>query len=305
MGKLREKLSLRRKGKSSASAREANVRYEIVQSSAERSSDLGSVCRPAAIAAILILPLEISEIIFDLLDLASTIRLRQTCRTLYLYQGPALAELFRELGGKYDPSTDFARRCFAERSYIKKVDLAGLLLCGGCKIYHPNRSFTTRDIAKQPEERLCIGQHGRLYFTPEHSLSFLELTALKQIPPYMRYFLTDTKRKTTYGHRSTNAVDRHTPHLVAPLYQHHSYEYGHVFSYFWALDVQSILNHIESKVPLEKEHGGEVIDLCPHITSNNTQMISAVHDCLSKGIYAHRVSEISCSSPGFLRFPRF
>lgn len=305
MGKLREKLSFRTKGRRSASGKDRNIRYEIVHPPAKRSLDLGSARRPAAIAAILNLPLEISEVIFDLLDLASTIRLRQTCRTLYLHQGPALADLFRELGCRYGPSTDFARCCFAERSPTKRLGSPGFLLCGGCKIYHPIRSFSAEDIAKQPEERLCVGQHGRLYFTPEHSISFMELANLKQNPPYMRYFLTDTKRKTTYGHHSTVAVDRHTPHLVSPLYQQHSYEYGHVFSYFWVLNVQSISSQNESKVPVEKELGGEVIDLCPHVTSNDTQMISAIHDCLSKGIYAHRVSKTSCFPYNFLRFPRF
>ncbi len=305
MGKLREKLSSRLKGRSSTSGKDANVRYETVHSPAKRSSELESGRRRAAIAAILDLPLEISEIIFDLLDLASTIRLRQTCRTLYLHQGLALADLFRELTScRYDPSADFARCCFAERSSTKKLGLPGILLCGGCKIYHPIRSFSTENIAKQPEERLCIGQQGRLYFTPEHSISFMELTAYKENFPHMRYFLTDTKRETTYGHRSTVAVDRHTPHLISPLYQQHDYENGRVFSYFWVLNVQSITNQLDSKVPLKKELGGEVIDLCPHVTSNDTQMISAVHDCLFKGIYAHRVSKTLTPSYHFLRFPR-
>lgn len=282
MGKLREKLSFRTKARRSASGKNLVAKHSLELGSARRS------------AAILKLPLEISEVVFDLLDLASTIRLRQTCRTLYLHQGPASADLFRELGYKYGPSTEFVRRCFAERSSTNRLGSPGLLLCGGCKIYHPIRSFSTEDIAKQPEERLCVGQYGRLYFTPEHSVSFIELTTLMQTPPYMRCFLTDTKRKTTYGYRSTVAVDRPTPHLISPLYGDHIHEYGQVFNYFWVLNVQSITSQNDSKVPVEKERGGEVIDLCPHVTSNDTQMISAVHDCLSKGIYAHRVSKTSC-----------
>jgi len=304
MGKLCEKLLFRPKKRSSVSCIDASLRYEIVHSSAKRSLKLESAHQPAAIAAILILPLEISEMIFDLLDLVSMIRLRQTCRTLYLHQGPTLADLFQELSCRYDPSTDFARCCFAERSSTKRLGLPGTRLCGGCKIYHPIRSFSTENIAKQPEERLCIGQHGRLYFTPEHSISFMELTALMHTPRYMRHFLTDMKRKTTHGHRSTIAVDRHTPHLISPLYQHHIYGYGHVFSYFWVLNVQSLTNRIDSKVPLKKQLSGKAIDLCPHVTSNDTQAISAVHECLSKGIYTHKVRSLPSLSYHILGVPR-
>lgn len=123
--KLREKLSIRSKRRRPVSCEKANIRYVTEASSANCCSKLGSArhssrsndCQltKSAVASITNLPPEISETIIEMLDLVSRIRLRQTCRTLYLHRGPAMADLLQDLSCRSDPSTCFARHCFAER----------------------------------------------------------------------------------------------------------------------------------------------------------------------------------------------
>ena len=306
MGKLREKLLCRSRRRISSSGEKATLHYHAsIQSPAGHSSEEAQPARhlvrkgdskdlQAADAAILDLPTEISEMVFDLLDFVSTIRLRQTCRALY-YHGLALDSLLYQLSSNKDPSTTFARLCFAERSHTNKPGSPGKLLCGGCRIYHSTGSFSTENIGKQAEERMCFGQQGRLYFTPEHSISFMELTTKVNKTAHLRYLLMDTRKKTTYGHCPTTAISRRTPYIISPLYQQCSSVYGHSFDYFWRFDVEGVDDQVDSIGLLKTELSGTVINLCPHVKSNDTKVITAVHECQSKHIYMHKEApQIKC-----------
>ena len=236
---------------------------------------------------VLNLPVELSEPISNLLDLPSTIRLRQTCRALY-HSGPALQSLILELRIHSDASSKFARLCLAERSHIEKHGPLGKLLCGGCKIYHWVGYFSAENRRREPEERMCLGQEGRLYFTPDHSISFMELVAQAKNPPALRGLLTDVKKETAYGYRPRANDGRQTPYLVSPLYQQCSSKHGLIFNYYWRFDLGDDLNGIVSIESLRADLSGKVIDLCPHVKSNDTKVVKAVHECRSRHIYTHK-----------------
>lgn len=196
-------------------------------------------------SAIIDLPAELFDAFYDLLDLVSIIRFRQTCRALY-YHGSDLHRLMRSLSVAKDAKSIFARLCFAERSYTNSPCDIGMLLCGGCETYHSEGAFSDKDKKKQPEERLCFGQTGRLYFSPEHSVSFRELEMHSSSPAFVRSLATDIKKESQYGwrpidntHHLTPIDNTHrlTPYLISPIYQRCSSIYGHRFDYFWRFDI--------------------------------------------------------------------
>ncbi|KAL8822941.1 MAG: hypothetical protein Q9191_006335 [Dirinaria sp. TL-2023a] len=240
------------------------------------------------------LPAELFDAFYDLLDLVSIIRLRQTCRALY-YHGSDIHRLMRSLSVAKDPKSRFARLCFAERSYTKSPCDIGMPLCGGCQTYHSEGAFSDKDKKKQPEERLCFGQTGRLYFSPEHSVSFRELEMHSSAPAFVRSLATDIKKESQYGWRPIDNTHRLTPYLVSPIYQQCNPIYGHRFDYFWRFDICGDAGDEGTAQSLKEKLGARAIKLCPHIRSDDPMMIDAIHKCRRKHIYIHKnASKVSC-----------
>ena len=245
-------------------------------------------------STIIDLPTELFDAFYDLLDPVSIIRLRQTCRALY-YHGSNLYRLMRNLRSAEDADSRFARLCFAERSYTNSPCELGMLLCGGCETYHSEGAFSDKDKKKQPEERLCFGQIGRLYFTPEHSVSFRELQMHSSCPAYVRSLATDIKKESQYGWRPIDNTHRLTPYLVSPIYQQCSSIYGHRFDYFWRFDICGDAGDESSAQSSNEKLGGRAVKLCPHIRSDDPLMVDAIQRCRRKRIYIHKnASKVSC-----------
>lgn len=245
-------------------------------------------------SAIFDLPTELFNAFYNLLDPVSIIRFRQTCRALY-YHGSDIHRLMRSLSLATDPNSRFARLCFAERSYTNSPCKLGMLLCGGCETYHSEGAFSDQEKKKQPEERLCIGQIGRLYFSPEHSVSFRELQMQSSSPALVRSLATDIKKESQYGWRPINNTQRLTPYLVSPIYQQCSSIYGHRFDYFWRFDLCGDAGDESSAQPLGEKLGGRAVKLCPHIRSDDPLVIDAIYKCRRKRIYIHKsASKVSC-----------
>ena len=306
MCNLREKIGFRSRGRSFSSYKDRAVQHRASIEISDELEDTHHTCQsirsggstdlkaPSG-SPILNLPLELSEPILNLLDLPSTIRLRQTCRAFY-YSGPGLRSLIRELRSHGDASSKFARLCFAERSHIEKHGPLGKLLCGGCKIYHWVGYFSAENRRREPEERMCLGQQGRLYFTPDHSVSFMELVAQMKNPPALRGLLTDFRKETAYGYRPGANDGRQTPYLVSPLYQQCNSKHGHIFNYYWRFDLGDGFNEV-SIGSLRSDLSCKVIDLCPHVKSNDTKVVKAIHECRSRHIYTHKEAlQIHCQT---------
>lgn len=304
MGGLSEKLQIRSKKQDSMvvpdrkSPNRARVASPMSSSyGCQRELGLTSnlVKDQAKKPAIIELPVEIFDPILALLDLPSLIRFRQTCRTLY-YHGQDLRTLQQDLRGTITADSRFARLCFAERSYTNRLRERNMLLCGGCRIYHSKNSFNGLNRIKQAEERMCFGQNGRLYFTPEHSISFGEMTEKSMRLSYaVRSLAMDTKQESRYGYRRIHDSERATPYLVSPIYQQCSRAYGHCFDYFWLFDIRGSSDTHGSPHSLTERLRKQTVKLCPHIKSNDALLVNAIRRCQRKNVFAHHnASRVIC-----------
>ena len=248
-------------------------------------------------AAITDLPTELFDAFYCLLDLVSIVRFRQTCRALY-YHGSDMCRLIQRLrSAAYADYADFkfARLCFAERSYTKYPCQLGMLLCGSCETYHSERSFSDEERKKQPEERMCVGQMGRLYFSPEHSVSFRELQLHFGHSAQFRSLAIDIRKESQYGWRPLDDTPRPTPYLVSPIYQQCSSTYGHRFDYYWRFDISRDSEEVITTQSVKQVLRSRIVNLCPHIQSNDPLVIDAINKCRRKSIYIHKMAQkVSC-----------
>ena len=264
----------------------------------ERSRKSGQECnrnisKPKT-PAITDLPTELFDAFYDLLDLVSVVRFRQTCRALY-YHGMDMCRLILRLrSASYPDYADFkfARLCFAERSYTKSPCQLGMLLCGGCETYHSEGSFSDEERKKQPEERVCVGQMGRVFFTPEHSVSFRELQLHFG---YIHSLAIDIRKESQYGWRPLDNTHRPSPYLVSPIYHQCGSPYGHRFDYFWRFDISRDSEDVITRQSVKKILRSRSVDLCPHIQSDDPLVIDAINRCRHKHIYIHKMAQrVSC-----------
>lgn len=153
------------------------------------------------------------------------------------------------------------------------------MLCSGCEVFHPVQCFSKDNLRKEAEERLCLGQQGRLYFSSEHSISFKELAGRKACR-----FLS--------LHRAAADVDRPTPYISSPLDCQYDVSIGYILNYFWRFDLDRTGSTAETS---STKFRGRVVGFCPHIESNDAKILRALRECDTNKIYDHhKATQVKC-----------
>lgn len=221
------------------------------------------------------LPREIQDMIAAYLPANALISLQLSCHSLYL-NGPVLPILYYTIRKSLD--LRFERGCMDERDGNTPV---GRLACSGCKTFHERDKFGAEESKKKGEARLCIGRKGRVFFTPEHSVSFEDLLIMLSAPDNFIH-LSGLGPKTSRYYRQDEEMWQDSPHIEPEIgWCWVSYNSLRI-RYCWKFAVAAMPRTKSVASSSRRGSQDSPIGLCPHVKLNDFAVIRAMHQALNK-----------------------
>ena len=252
---------------------------------------------------ILNLPRELLDSILSHLRTDELISFRLTCRNLY-QSNPPMTVLVEELRTSISFDGEGAWLYLAEGTWARTK---GLHLCSGCRKYQPRAQFDDGELTMNARQRKCIAYTARMYFTPDHSLSFVELASrtqdrisnLDSIGSNHASNLQNSCRFAMWWPDGWRGQDPSSPYVPTPVYLRGNTADGDYLYYTWCFSFDTAQSPPASVAEIGEELGKSVVDLCPHIKSDDRRYIEAFHHCQHlRPVLRDCASSVSCSRCG-------
>lgn len=251
---------------------------------------------------ILNLPRELLDSILNNLRIDELVSFRLTCRNLY-QSNPPMTSLVEELRTSISFDGEGAWLYLAEGIWARTK---GLLLCSGCRRYQPRAQFDDEELTTNARQRKCIAYTARMYFTPDHSLSFVELASMSQDrivglgrgSPYAS-ILQNSCRFAMWWPDGWRGQDSSSPYVPTPVYLRGNTADGDYLYYTWDFRFDTVHSPPASIAEIGEELRKSVVNLCPHIKSDDRKYIEAFYHCRHfRSVLRDRAPKVNCSSCG-------
>lgn len=252
---------------------------------------------------ILNLPRELLDSILSHLRIDELISFRLTCRKFYQIS-PPVTVLVEELRTSIAFDGEGAWLYLAEGIWARTK---GLLLCSGCRRYQPRALFDDGELTRNARHRKCIAYTARMYFTPDHSLSFVELASRSQdrifglgsISSNYASELQNSCRFAMWWPDGWRGQDSSSPYVPTPVYLRGNTTDGDYLYYTWCFRFDTVQSPPASIAEIGEELRKRVVNLCPHIRSDDRRYIEAFHHYQHfRPVIRDRAPLVNCSRCG-------
>ena len=228
-------------------------------------------------AWILKLPRELLDLIYKYLTLDEIVHIQLTCRKLY-YGTPSIKSRLKYLQSSPEPDDRFTWVCLGECVGTQRRNA---LVCSVCRVQHPRSHFSVSQSLVFARSRICIGRLGRVYITPDHTMSFEELVQIAPRP----YGVTQVQPTlhnqgaSKWGYRNVpeDGEGQLSPYICSLITLHGgTHRYGYLLQYTWCLPFPKDQERPISQQKIKGKSDKNPMWFCPHVKFGDSAIIRVV-----------------------------